>query len=153
VGDHEATGGGAEMNLIPWSPFRELDQMLSRYMRDGLSSTGEGNLQWRPTADITETDKEYLIKADLPEVKKEDIEISVDHGVLTLSGERRVEKSTENEKEHRRETFYGSFQRSFSLPEDVDQDKISAECKDGVLKVHLPKTEVKKPKSIQVNVT
>jgi HSP20 family protein len=140
------------MNLIPWSPFRELDQMLSRYMRDGLSPSGD-HLQWRPTADITETDKEYLIKADLPEVKKEDIEISVDNGVLTLSGERRVEKSTENEKEHRRESFYGSFQRSFALPDDVDQDKITADCKDGVLKVHLPKSEAKKPKSIQVNVS
>jgi HSP20 family protein len=141
------------MNLIPWSPFRELDQMLSRYMRDGLGSSGENNLQWRPTADITETDKEYLIKADLPEVKKEDIDISVDNGVLTLCGERRVEKSTENEKEHRRESFYGTFQRSFALPEDVDEDKISAECKDGVLKVHLPKSEARKPKSIQVNVS
>jgi HSP20 family protein len=141
------------MNLIPWSPFRELDQMLSRYMRDGFGSEGEGRLQWRPAADITETDKEYLIKADLPEVKKEDIEISVDNGVLTLSGERRVEKSTENEKEHRRESFYGSFQRSFALPENVDEDKISAECKDGVLKVHLPKSEAKKPKPIQVNVS
>jgi HSP20 family protein len=127
--------------------------MLSRYMRDGFSSAGETNLQWRPTADITETDKEYLIKADLPEVKKEDIDISVDNGVLTLSGERRVEKSTENEKEHRRESFYGAFQRSFALPEDVDQDKITADCKDGVLKVHLPKSEAKKPKSIQVNVS
>ncbi|HEU4620228.1 MAG TPA: Hsp20/alpha crystallin family protein [Gammaproteobacteria bacterium] len=141
------------MNLIPWSPFRELDQLLSRYARNGFGSMGEGNLQWRPTADITENDKEYLIKVDLPEVKKDDIEISVENGVLTLSGERKVEKSAGDEKEHRRETFYGRFERSFALPEDVDQEKISAECRDGVLKVHLPKSEAKKPRSIQVNVS
>jgi HSP20 family protein len=138
------------MNLIPWSPFRELDQLFTRYGRD-LGSLRE-NLQWRPSADIVENDKEYLIKADLPEVKKEDIDISVENGVLTLSGERRVEKSTDEEKEHRRETFYGQFARSFALPEDVDQTKISAETKDGVLKVHLPKSEQKKPRSIQVDV-
>jgi HSP20 family protein len=141
------------MNLIPWSPFRELDQLLSRYARDaGLGAAGE-NVQWRPNADIVENDKEYLIKADLPEVKRENIDINVENGVLTLSGERRVEKSTDNEKEHRRETFYGRFARSFALPEDVDHDKINADYKDGVLKVHLPKSEAKKPKSIQVNVS
>lgn len=138
------------MNLIPWSPFRELDQLFTRYGRD-LGSLRE-NLQWRPSADIVENDKEYMIKADLPEVKKEDIDISVENGVLTLSGERRVEKSTDEEKEHRRETFYGQFARSFALPEDVDPTKISAECKEGVLKVHLPKSEQKKPRSIQVDV-
>lgn len=140
------------MNLITWSPFRELDQLFSRYAaRDG-GSLGE-NLQWRPSADITETDNEYLIKADLPEVKKEDISISVDNGVLTLSGERRMEKSTDNEKEHRREAFYGRFARSFALPEDVDQRQISAESKDGVLKVHLPKSEEKRPRTVEVKVS
>ena len=138
------------MNLITWSPFRELDQLFSRYGRD-MGQLGE-NLQWRPSADIVENDKEYLIKADLPEVRKEDIDISVENGVLTLSGERRVEKSTDNEKEHRRETFYGRFARSFALPEDVDQTQISAETKDGVLKVRLPKSEAKRPRTVQVQV-
>ncbi len=138
------------MNLITWSPFRELDQLFSRYARD-MSTAGD-NMHWRPSADIVENDKEYLIKADLPQVKKEDIDISVENGVLTLSGERRVEKSTEDEKEHRRETFYGRFARSFALPEDVDQSKISAESKDGVLKVHLPKSESKQPRRVQVDV-
>ncbi|MBN1237115.1 MAG: Hsp20/alpha crystallin family protein [Gammaproteobacteria bacterium] len=143
------------MNLISWSPFRELDDFFERYTRDmgrqGLSVLGE-NVQWRPSADIVESGKEYTIKADLPEVKKEDIDVKVENGVLTLSGERRVEKSTDDEKEHRREAFYGRFSRSFSLPEDVDASKISADCKDGVLKVHLPKTEAKKPKSIEIKV-
>jgi len=143
------------MNLISWSPFRELDDFFDRYTREiaRLRSGGlDEGMRWRPSADIVENDNEYLIKADLPEVKKEDIDIRVENGVLTLEGERRVEKSTEGEKEHRRETYYGKFSRSFSLPEDVDVDKISAESRDGVLRVHLPKSEAKKPKSIEVKV-
>src|SRR5690606_12658136 len=143
------------MNLISWSPFRELDNFFDRYTRE-LARFPVGaldeRLQWRPSADITENDNEYLIKADLPEVKKEDINIRVENGVLTLSGERRVEKSTDNEKEHRRETFYGKFARSFSLPDDVEVDKLSAECRDGVLRVHLPKSDAKKPRTIEVKV-
>jgi len=144
------------MNLISWSPFRELDDFFERYNRD-LARVRPGsldeNMQWRPSADIVETDNEYTIKADLPEVKKDDIDIRVENGILTLSGERRVEKSTDDEKQHRRETFYGRFARSFSLPDDVDTVKISAECREGVLKVHLPKSEAKKPKSIEVQVS
>lgn len=143
------------MNLISWSPFRELDDFFDRYTRElARWRTGglEEGIQWRPSADITETDNEYVIKADLPEVKKEDIDIRVENGVLTLSGERRVEKSTEGEREHRRETFYGKFARSFSLPDDVEVDKISAESRDGVLRVRLPKSEAKKPRSIEVKV-
>jgi HSP20 family protein len=150
-----ATEEEIDMNLISWSPFRELDDFFERYNRDmgssRLSVLGD-NIQWRPTADIIENDKEYTIKAELPEVKKEDIDIKVENGMLTLSGERRVEKSTDDEKQHRRESFYGRFARSFSLPEDVDVTKITADCRDGVLKVHLPKTEAKKPRSIDVKV-
>lgn len=143
------------MNLITWSPFRELDDFFDRYTRElARWRTGglEEGMQWRPSADIVENDNEYMIKADLPEVKKEDITIRVENGVLTLAGERRVEKSTDSEKEHRREAFYGKFARSFSLPDDVDVDKISAESHDGVLKVHLPKSDAKKPKSLEVKV-
>lgn len=145
------------MNLISWSPFRELDDFFDRYSREVARLRGAGagleeGMQWRPSADIVETDDEYTIKADLPEVKKEDIDIRVENGVLTLTGERRVEKSSDGEKEHRREAFYGRFARSFSLPDDVDVDKISAESRDGVLKVHLPKSEAKKPRAIEVQV-
>jgi HSP20 family protein len=145
-----------QMNLISWSPFRELDDFFERYAREfggqNRLARVESDLQWRPSADIVESDKEYTIKVDLPEVKKEDIEVKVENGVLTLSGERRVEKSTDDEKQHRRETFYGRFSRSFSLPEDVDANGISADCKDGVLKVHLLKAEAKRPRSIEVKV-
>lgn len=143
------------MNLISWSPFRELDDFFERYTRDmaRYRAVAGDEMQWRPSADIVENDDEYVIKADLPEVKKDDIDIRIENGVLTLSGERRVEKSTNGEKEHRRETFHGRFARSFSLPDDVDTARISAECSDGVLKVRLPKSEAKKPRSIEVKVS
>jgi len=85
-------------------------------------------------------------------VKKDDIDVSVANGVLTLSGERRYEKSSEDEKEHRRETFHGSFQRSFALPEDVDVEAIKADTKDGVLIVRLPKQATKKPEAVRIKV-
>lgn len=143
------------MDLIRWSPFGDLDDLFGRYTR-GIDSQlpsllGE-NAKWRPAANITENDSEYTIKADLPAVKKEDIDVNVENGVLTISGERRIEKSSDDEKEHRRETFYGSFTRSFSLPENADADAISAESKDGVLVVHVPKAKVEKPKSVSIKV-
>jgi HSP20 family protein len=143
------------MNLIRWNPFGDLDDLFARFPRGlGARPTGlsiEG-AEWRPAANITENDKEYTIKADLPEVRKEDIDVSVSNGVLTLSGERRYEKSSEDEKEHRRETFHGSFQRSFALPEDVDVEAIKADTKNGVLVVHLPKQVVKKPTSVRIDI-
>jgi HSP20 family protein len=143
------------MNLIRWSPFGDLDEFFGRLPRDLLSrqsgAVAEG-VDWRPAANITENDNEYTIKADLPEVKREDIDVSVANGVLTLSGERRYEKSTENEREHRRETFHGTFQRSFAIPEDVDVKAIKADTKDGVLVIHLPKQEAQKPESISIKV-
>lgn len=143
------------MDLIRWSPFRELDDLFGRYTR-GLESQfpslqGE-SVKWRPAANIVENDDEYTIKADLPEVKRQDIDIKVENGVLTISGERRIEKSTENEKEHRRETFYGSFARSFALPDNADEASINAESKDGVLLVHVPKTKSEKREAVQIKV-
>jgi HSP20 family protein len=143
------------MNLIRWNPWGDLDEFFGRIPRD-LQSRQSGLLgeaaDWRPAANIVENDKEYLIKADLPEVKQEDIDVSIASGVLTISGERRYEKSSEGEKEHRRETFHGTFQRSFALPDDVDVEKIKADTKDGVLVVHLPKQAVKKPESVKIKV-
>lgn len=143
------------MNLIRWNPLGDLDDFFGRFPR-GLLSREVGfpseGVEWRPAANITENDKEYTIKADLPEVKKDDIELTVTNGVLTLRGERRYEKSTDNEKEHRRETFHGTFQRSFGVPEDVDVDGIKADTKDGVLVVHLPKRAVAKPEAVKIEV-
>lgn len=103
--------------------------------------------------DIVEDENEYRIKAELPAMKKEDVRLTVDNGVLTISGERKYEQEEKREKHHRIERAYGSFVRSFSLPEDADGSKVTADYKDGVLHVHLPKSEKAKPKSIEIKVS
>jgi len=108
--------------------------------------------EWSPLVDITEDEKEYLIKAELPEIKKEEVKVTVQEDVLTISGERKYEKEEKGKKYHRVERAYGSFMRSFTLPEDADGAKVAAEFKDGVLKIHLPKSEKAKPKSVDVKV-
>ncbi len=110
-------------------------------------------VEWTPTADIIESEKEYLVKAELPEVPKKDISIEINEGMLTLRGERRYEKKDESEKMQRMERFYGKFERSFALPDDVDVGHIAAESKDGVLLVHLPRVaQAKKAKPVQVRI-
>ncbi len=108
--------------------------------------------QWTPLVDIIEDNNEYLVKAELPELKKEEVKVNVENGQLTISGERKSEKEEKGKKFHRIERSYGSFLRSFTLPESVNADTVSAEFKDGVLSVHLPKDEKAKPKSIEVTV-
>ena len=100
-----------------------------------------------PPADIVEREKEYLVKIDLPDVRKEDVKVLFDDGVLTINGERKVEKEVKGETMHRTERFYGTFERSFALPDDVDPKGIHAECKDGVLLVSLPRVAVRKAAS------
>jgi HSP20 family protein len=110
-------------------------------------------VEWTPTADIIELEKEYLLKAELPEVPKEDIHIEITDGTLRLHGERKYEKEDKSEKMQRMERFYGVFERTFALPEDVDVGKIKAESKDGVLKVHLPRlAKAKKVEPVQVRI-
>lgn len=106
--------------------------------------------EWSPLVDITEDDKEYRIKAELPEIKKEEIKFTVENGVLVISGERKLEKEEKGRKYHGVERAYGSFVRSFSLPDDADADKVNAEFNDGVLKVHIAKSESARPKQIEV---
>ena len=107
---------------------------------------------WAPLADITEDDKEYIIKTELPDVKKEEVKVTVENGVLTIAGERKFEKEEKKKKYHRIERAYGTFVRSFTLPDDADAGKVKAEFKDGVLTVHLPKSASAKPKQIEVKV-
>lgn len=147
------------MTLVRWDPFRELEDMSERlnrvFSRPTLRNTGKENLtvaDWMPTVDISETESEYLIKAELPEVRKEDVKVMVENGVLTLQGERRQEKEEKGRRFHRVERSYGSFVRSFTLPESVDEGGVKAEYKDGVLALHLPKSEKVKPKAIDVKV-
>lgn len=147
------------MALVRWDPFRELEEMSERlnrvFSRPSLRTNGKENLtvaDWIPTVDISESEGEYLIKAELPEVKKEDVKVTVENGVLTLQGERRQEKEEKGKKYHRVERAYGSFVRSFTLPETINEGGVKAEYKDGVLSIHLPKSERVKPKAIEVKV-
>ena len=130
--------------------FSRFPSMLERWAR--LSGSGEKSIDWSPSADISETDQEYLIRASLPAVRKEDVKVMVEDGMLTVSGERRQQDEQKDEKLHKVESFYGSFSRSFSLPEGIDASAIRAESKDGVLTIHVPKTraETKKPTTIKV---
>jgi len=109
--------------------------------------------EWSPLVDISENDQEYLIKAELPEVRKEDVKITAEKGTLTIMGERKFEKEEVGRKYHRVERAYGSFGRSFSLPEDASPAKVSAEFKEGVLIVHLVKDEKVKPQQVEVNIS
>lgn len=149
------------MDLVRWEPLREMEDLFNRYGRllgRNLTQQDGGDLErmsvadWRPNADISETRKEYLIKADLPGVKREDANVSINEGVITIEGERKSEEEEKDEKRHRVESFYGKFSRSFSLPDDVTEDRIAAEYKDGVLKVHLPKGKEVKPKEMKIPV-
>jgi HSP20 family protein len=144
-----------------WEPLKELDDLQNRFAKlFGLTTPRVANgdkelmtvAEWAPFVDIVENDIEWMVKADLPEVKKEDVKVTVDNGVLTITGERKMEKEEKDVKFHRVERSYGTFLRSFTLPEGADGARVAADFKDGVLKVHLPKTEKAKPKTIEVKV-
>jgi HSP20 family protein len=109
--------------------------------------------EWSPLVDISEDDTEYRIKAELPEVKKADVQVTAEEGTLTIMGERKFEKEEKTRKYHRVERAYGTFGRSFSLPEDASPAKVSAELKDGVLTVHLVKDAKAKPQQVEVTVS
>ena len=149
------------MNVLTrWDPFKEMDELHRRlnslfHLGQGRTTNGNENMtvaEWSPVVDITEDEKSYLIKAELPEVKKEDVKVTVENGVLTITGERKFEKEEKDKKYHRIERSYGNFLRSFTLPDLADGSKVTAEFKDGVLKVRLPKSEKAKPKAVDVKV-
>ena len=108
--------------------------------------------EWRPSADIVERKDEYLVKAHLPEVKKEDVKIDVVDGMLTIHGERKFALDEKKDTVHRVETYYGKFVRAFALPENIDLTKIRAECAEGVLTVHLPKLVAAMPKPVEIKI-
>lgn len=150
------------MTLVRWDPFRDLEEVSDRlnwmFRRSTLPRTN-GNAKetmivadWVPSVDVSETEGEYQIKAEIPDVKKEDVKVTVEDGILTIQGERKQEKEETGKKYHRVERSYGSFVRSFTLPDLVDEEKVKAEFKDGVLNLQLPKSEKVKPKAIEVTV-
>ena len=146
--------------LITWNPLREMDEAQNRFNPFFLAGfpnrMGTGDIHsltvadWSPEVDISEDDRGYLLKADLPEMKKDDVRVTVEDGILSVSGERKSVKEDQKRKFHRIERSFGNFRRSFTLPEDADSTKVTAEFRDGVLKVHLPTTPVAKSKAIQV---
>ena len=147
------------MSLIRWDPFGDVDMFFNRLAPSTFANypryAAEGNgkkLEWAPSANISETDKEYVIRAELPAVSKEDVQVTFDDGMITIKGERKQQKEDKNEKFHRVESFYGSFERRFSLPENVNAETISCDSKDGVLTVHIPKMEVSRQKAKQITI-
>jgi HSP20 family protein len=145
------------MAIVKWDPFREIEDMVDRYTKavgwprqasQEVMTTGD----WTPRVDIAETEKEFVIKAEIPEVKKEDVKVTVDNGVLTIRGERKQEKEEKGKKYHRIERYYGSFTRSFTLPENVDDTKIEASFKDGILNLQVPKSREAKPKAAEIKI-
>src|SRR5216110_2659260 len=139
------------MSLIRWDPFREFNTMPARPALFGkdwdapLSTTA-----WNPSVDIFENDNEVVFKAELPGMNAKDIDVKLENNILTLKGKRRFEKETKEENYHRIEREYGTFSRSFAMPAAVNGDKVTAEYKDGILKIVLPKKEETKSKPIKV---
>jgi HSP20 family protein len=146
------------MNITRWEPFAGFDDLFGRFAppRYGrlprIFETNGEVVEWAPTADISETEKEYLVKAELPGIKREDVKVTIEDGLLCIQGERRQEKEEKGEKYHRVERSYGTFFRSFTLPENAASGDIRAESKEGVLLVHIPKVRIEKTKAVQVKV-
>ena len=149
------------MNLIKWDPFRELEDVSSRlnriFGRTSARTASDNDMlavaDWMPSVDISETDAAYLIKGEVPGVNKDDVKVTVQDGMLTIQGERKQEMEEKGKKFHRVECNYGSFMRSFRVPDDADESAVKAEFKDGMLNVTLPKSAKAKPKSIEVKVS
>jgi HSP20 family protein len=147
------------MNLVKWSPWREMPALQNRFnrlfddpfFRVGQMDDDAGMGLWNPVVDLYEKDGHFMIKAELPGVDKKDIKIDLQDRLLTLSGERTYDNEVKEENYYRRERSYGKFQRAFTLPADVDSDKIKAEFKDGVLQIEVPKPEEKKAKQVTVH--
>jgi HSP20 family protein len=143
--------------MLRWEPFREMENALRRfsplYMPDnGVARDETAARSWIPLANISENENEYLIRLELPDVKKEDVKIAVADGVITISGERKMEHEDKSENAIRIESIYGTFTRSFVLPDSVDVKGIDAEAKDGVLRIHIPKTKTQKAQPLAIEV-
>ena len=140
------------MALIKWDPFRELNALTERFgnFPGRLWEAPASTTVWNPAVDIFENDNEVIVKAELPGMEAKDIDVKLENNVVTLRGERRFEKEAKEENYHRIEREYGSFSRAFSLPVTVNAEKVTAEYKDGVLTIVLPKKEEIKPKPIKI---
>ena len=148
--------------LMTWNQLKDMEEAtqnrFNRFLGGFPNRIGSGQTHsltvadWSPEVDISQDDQEYLLKADLPEMKKEDVKVTVEDGILCVSGERKSVRKDEKRKFHRIERSFGNFRRSFTLPEDTDSTKVTADFRDGVLKVHLPTTAIERSKATQVKV-
>lgn len=141
------------MALVRWNPFGDLENIHRAMDRYFEGSGFEGEAHWTPRVDIFEDDKAYNISVELPGMDQKDVHVNLENKVLSISGERKLEQEKKKDGYARVERFYGSFSRSFYLPDGVDQEKIEAKMDKGVLHVALPKSDEVKPKQIEVKVS
>jgi HSP20 family protein len=152
--------GGVDMTLVKWDPFRDVAELQNRINRVFEESFGRSrNLEdemslcnWRPAVDIYETDNGIVLKAELPGISKDNVSVEVKDNILTLKGERPSDPNIKEENYYRRERCFGTFQRSFTLQQNIQAGLIKAAFKDGVLKIEVPRPEEEKPKQVTVNV-
>jgi HSP20 family protein len=142
-----------------WNPMREFEEMSKRFenmLAQWPFSSGEREelalADWAPAVNISESNEAYMVEAELPNVDKDHVKVTVDQGMLTIQGERKEEKEDKGKKFHRREMTYGNFMRRFTLPEDADDTNIDAQFQNGVLHVTIPRTEPQQPKRKQIEV-
>lgn len=145
------------MAVIRWDPFRDLvtlREKMNRLFEDAFTSRGEEKdmlaTTWAPSVDIYETESELILTAEVPGLDEKDIEVKIEDNTLSMKGERKLEKETKEENYHRIERSYGSFYRSFTLPRNIDQDRINAEHENGILKITMPKKPELKPKKVKI---
>ncbi len=148
------------MSLVRWDPFRDMEEMAERVNRyfghPVLARAGDSRKEnlgipdWVPVADVAESPTGYLVRVELPGLGTGDVRVSVDGHVLSIAGERRQEEREKETRYHRVESAFGSFLRRFTLPEDVDEEKLRAEFRDGILSVHVPKSERAQPRTIEI---
>jgi len=148
------------MSIVRWEPFRDLataqrdfDRLFRGAFTSQLGDTELSTRSWAPPVDIYETEDAIVLKAELPGADPKDVEVRVEDNTLYLKGERKFEKEVKEQNYHRVERSYGSFARSFSLPNSISTDKVKAEFKDGLLTLTMPKREESKPKTIKIDVT
>jgi len=148
------------MTLVRWNPFYELKKLSDsinqlfdeNYLTEGEKGSGLSLTSWSPSTDIYETKDEYVFKIEVPGMNKDDVKVEFTEDTLTIKGERKEDKEIKKENFHRIERFFGSFQRSFTLPKNIDEKKIKAELKDGILELRVPKVEKSKTKAIPITI-
>ncbi|MEK6681339.1 MAG: Hsp20/alpha crystallin family protein [Nitrospirota bacterium] len=148
------------MSLIKWDPFRDLlslQERMNKLFEESLFRSGKDQEdltvgRWSPAIDVMENEQEIVIKGELPGIELKNVEVLIKDNLLTLRGERKFEKEEEKENYHRIERAYGAFQRVFTLPASVEQDKVKAKMRDGILEIRLPKAKKELPKKVEIEV-